>query len=138
MTHTHKCPHCEAERSLRVPRSKHVVLVVTCPACGEMALLFEGAVLGLQKEVFESGDRDAISTHVAEIVAQLMEQGIRVLQTDQDDAEEDVAEAHAARSQRRRRRKGARREISDDEVRHFVRVELEQINDPEYFRRHFG
>ncbi len=133
------CPHCAKRRIVadRVP--KDVVVVVPCPSCQELVVLFREKVIGLNREVIEHGSFDERKAHIAEIIAQFLEPGLfpfgglelpppRTNESDDDlsDFEEEI-ELEDFRSD----------EITQSEVDRFVKIELQRIDDPVYFKKHF-
>ena len=134
------CPHCR-KPSLPAPDvPQDVVVVMPCPHCHELAVLFRDRVIPLSRRIIEQGTFDERKTHLAEVIAHFLEAGL---------LEGEAGEQ--AQPQRKRRRPKRQRQaepepfiadevpgITDEEIDRFVRIELKCIDNPTYFRRHFG
>jgi uncharacterized protein YbaR (Trm112 family) len=138
------CPHCKTHRIVATRVPKDVVAVMPCPACHELAVLFRNKVIGLSRSIIERGTFDERKDHLATVIAEFLEAGILPLQ--QDDSENNAEGEFALDPFRalrpRRRPRGVKDEtkdpISQEEVERFTRIELKRLDNPTYFRRHFG
>jgi DNA-directed RNA polymerase subunit RPC12/RpoP len=122
------CPHCGEKRivSAKVPRD--IVVIQPCPHCSEFVVLFRGHVVGIKRAILEEGTRDEKAQHLAEIFAQFIDKGALdgiLLAGEPPEAAEAEDEADSG-------------PISDEELDRFLRFELQRLDDPAYFRRHFG
>ncbi len=135
------CPHCGNKRivTARVPRD--VVVILACPSCHELVVMFRGKVAALNREIIENGSQDEKRTHIADIILEFVEpgmfpSGLSLGQPDSDanpfadDAETVGGEDDQPAPEEK--------PISQSEVDRFVRVELKRIDDPAYFRRYLG
>jgi len=129
------CPHCRSGRLADSVMPKDVVVVKQCPACGELVVMFRRKVLALDRKILERGTTQERKMHIAGIIAEFLEPGLikfaastSDFEPDEDTDVEVAAEAQAEEI----------KPISDDELRDFARVELRQIDNREYFKRHFG
>ncbi len=130
------CPHCRSGRLAESVIPKDVVIVKQCPACGELVVMFRRKVLALDRKILERGTSHERKMHIAGIIAEFLEPGLLKFaaaaadfEPDQDefDSEEVAAEQTAGK-----------KPISEDELRDFARVQLRQIDNREYFKRHLG
>lgn len=130
------CPHCGSQRMVRMRVPKDMVVVLPCSFCHELVVLFRSKAIGLNRKVLEHGSFDAKKEHLAEVIAEFLEPGFLSLQgfsfgsemhddNDNDDLfPVDSDDADGA--------------ISQGELDQFLCMELPQLDDSEYFRKHFG
>jgi predicted RNA-binding Zn-ribbon protein involved in translation (DUF1610 family) len=139
------CPHCGNRRiaASRVP--KDVVVVLPCPACHELVVLFRHKVAALNRDILETGTFEQRKAHIAEIVMEFLEPGMFPFHAmemphpeaphaemdfdddEDDDDDEDFMEEPAPTAP-----------ITQREVDRFVKLELQQIDKAAYFKKHFG
>ncbi|MBI2424750.1 MAG: hypothetical protein HYV27_18110 [Candidatus Hydrogenedentes bacterium] len=129
------CPHCHAKRLVGTKIPKDVVAVLPCPACQELSVMFRGKTIAINRKLLEEGDFEMKKNHLAEIVGEFLEAGVFPFRRVSDDAldfesEEDAAETGADDD--------AKSLISDQEAERFVQVDLQCLDDPSYFKKHFG
>ena len=133
------CPHCKSHRIVTAKVPKDVVVVMPCPACSELVVLFRKKVIALDRGVLEGGTMDERKEHIAEIITEFLEPNMFGL-LGGDSEEESLDERPNIRPRRRR----VDREISDnwlpisDREMDQYKVQLEQLDNPEYFKKHFG
>jgi hypothetical protein len=135
------CPHCQNRKlpTSRVP--KDVVVVMPCPECSELVVLFRSKALALDRRILQSGSHEERKMHIAGIIAEFLEPGLMKFafqepslatefgdDDDDDDAislsDTDVEDDTVP--------------ISEDDVKDFARIHLRRIDDGDYFRRHLG
>ncbi len=140
------CPHCGNQRlaTARVP--KDVVVVLPCPSCHEWVVMFRGKAIALSRDVIVNGTFEEKKEHIAEIIAEFLDPGMfpssaqeledlangfaKQQEDSEDDAGEDGGQTGGDMPEEH--------PISQRELEEFVKVELDLIDDPSYFRRHFG
>lgn len=156
------CPHCNAQRIVTTDVPQDVVAVMPCPACNELSVLFRGKVIPLNRQIIEEGSFEERKTHLSEVIAEFLEAGLLAsgsafnfsTQQDEDDGADNSNDSDddlpIVRPPRRPRRRKMRRPnpiadihdeggpISDQEFDQFVRFDLRCIDDPAYFKKHFG
>jgi len=130
-----RCPHCNASRILTAEVPKHVVIIMPCPVCHELVILFQGKAVGLNRAVIEHGSRAERVGHLAQIINQFIEAGI-FPEGPLEDATGPFAAAEQDDAPVRTPAQGAR--ITRQEVERFVKVELRHLDNANYFREHFG
>ncbi|MCC6145053.1 MAG: hypothetical protein IT368_14705 [Candidatus Hydrogenedentes bacterium] len=139
------CPHCKAHRIVtsRVPQD--VVVVMPCPACGELNVLYRNKAIALNRQVLESGNFEERKNHLAHVIAEFLDTGIFNGQwpsgfgIDHGDAsDENINPFEQERPRPRRIPRRRARPISDEEVERFVEQGLDQLDDPVLFRQIFG
>ena len=135
------CPHCKSHRIASTTIPKDVVVVMPCPSCHELSVLFRNKVIPLDRHVIEQGSFDERKEHFAHIIAMFLEAGMFPLLGGED--EEGAEEVRPKRG--KRKRKGVQapppeneNPISEKEFDKFVRIDLKCIDNPAYFRKHFG
>lgn len=136
------CPHCKSQQIVTSRTPKDVVVVMPCPACGELTVLFRNKAIALDRQVIERGTSEERVNHLAYIINQFLESGLFPLTLNETS---DFEASDAPRPRRRPRRRRPRKPepesepaISEEEFDRFVRFDLQKLDDPGYFRRHFG
>lgn len=137
------CPHCNAARALsnRVPRD--VVAVMPCPKCHELAVYYRGHGIALNRHALFEGTKEERRDHLADVIGQFLDAGgLPTSGFDLEgllagDASDRVPEAEAPDEQDPfdGEDMGA---ITQQEVDKFTRIDLKCIDNPAYFRKHFG
>lgn len=141
------CPHCKAYKISTIGAPKGVVVVMPCPACHEWIVAYRNKVIALNRHIIENGARKERVAHWAEIIDEFYEagffsdaiQGLPDLLSEAGLAgmlefgPENSPFAPEARVNPSQRQVP----ISDDEVESFVKIDLENIDDPVYFKKHF-
>ena len=120
---------------------KEVVVVMQCPSCNELVVLFRKKVIALDRNVLEQGSQRERKEHLASVIAEFLDPSLFKFGKTGDEAETiDFAadfrppkrEAASARSEK------AEIPISDREYERFTKFQLKRLDNPEYFRRHFS
>lgn len=140
------CPHCKAHRiaTARVP--KDVVVVMPCPGCGELNVLYRNHAIALDRHVLENGTFDERKSHLAHVIAEFLETGIFSASFEiipgagREEGEEEPPPFDLRRRKPRRilRRRRNGKPITDEEFQAFKSHGLKQIDDPETFKKLFG
>ena len=133
------CPHCKTQRIFAARPPKDIVVVMPCPSCQELVVLFRNRVIALNRRIIEQGTREERKQHLGDIIDQFLEAG--VLSSEQTD---DGAES-AATSEEAFRAAGepstdslSKKPITQEELERFLRIDLKCIDNSAYFKRHFG
>lgn len=143
------CPHCGHRHVVASQVPKDVVVVMPCPACSDLVIMFRNKVVGMKRQVVEEGSFDDKKAHIAEVIAHFLEpgmlwpDGVMTGEPDMDaepfDGEElappleaDLDEVEEAPSA------DGGTPISQGEVDHFVTIDLQRIDDAAYFRKYFS
>ncbi len=135
------CPHCKSHRIVTSKVPKEVVVVMDCPACHELSVLYRNGVIPLDKRVLEGGSFEERKTHLAGVIARFLEAGPFPFSSEAGEAPE---EALDERGPAKEAAPDADKEgefvppISDEEFQKFVRIDLKCVDNSAYFRRHFG
>jgi len=127
------CPHCQSEELQTSKVPKGVVAVMPCPSCSELVVFFQKTVVALDRAIIENGTKDERKHHLADIIAEFLDSGLldmdwqsmfsgssEMFQIDEEADEEETSG------------------ISQREVDSFTKIHLEQLDNPDYFRKHFG
>ena len=133
------CPHCKSQRILAVRPPKDVVVVMPCPSCQGLVVLFRRKVIALSRRTLEQGSREQIITHIADVIGEFLDAGVfpgfgersstgPTPEAGTDETEE-MEEMEAS---------SLSPPISQEEMERFVKIELKCIDNPAYFKRHFG
>lgn len=133
------CPHCKTQRipTGRVPRD--VVVVMPCPACHELSILFRDRVIPISRKIIEQGSKKERIEHLAHIIEAFLEAGILPFPSENDSESSPRPHMHRPRrpSIRSFQEEDGPEPISDEEFEQFVQIDLKGLDDPEYFRKHF-
>ncbi len=138
------CPHCGKTRivTTRIPRD--VVVMLPCPECHELVVLFRGKAIPLNREVLRNGTKEERRNHIAEIVEECLPPELFSEVVNWDFTDAGLPIAFGDRKVRRRGRgavpeeDGRDRPITDEDVARFRKFELHRIDEPRYFKKYFG
>ena len=137
-----KCPHCHAEGRIVTPPPGSII-VGPCPECSEMVAVFGGKVLALDKDLMLHGSLEDRKRHLLEVlgvflegrVDRLLSQAEAEAEADGEQPELDAESEGAALALPSEPRVQL---ISDNELKHFVTDEMNQLDNSEAFRAIFG
>ena len=118
---------------LAVHPPKDVVVVMPCPACHGLVVLFRDKVMALNREILEHGTRKQVVSHIADIIGEFLDAG--VFPTFGEHGSDEHAEEP---SEFEPETEISSEPISREELDRFVKIELKCIDNPAYFKRHFG
>ena len=130
------------------------IIVGPCPECKGMVVVFCGRVLALDKDVMVDGTREEKQKHLLEVLGVFLNQRVEKLFDEQEqDGGADIVnnEMHPEHNENEEpqpqpepqhehpRAPGkAEVHISEQEFDNFCRVDLEMIDNPDYFKAIFG
>ncbi len=132
------CPHCKSHRIVSAKVPKDVIVVMPCPACGELVVLFRKKVIALNRKILEHGTLDERKMHLASVIVEFLEPGMFGFpaeggaESDPLDSSEDGLEAVEEQDP------DWLPPISEKEFEEFTKIQLEKLDDSKYFKRHFG
>lgn len=129
------CPHCGNRHMVRVGAARDVILVAPCPACHELVVLFRSKAIGLSRKILAEGTISEQKAHLAEVIAKFIEPGL-FAQHFGDPPHPNQSSAPEVRGEIRSGNESP--PIQQSEVDKFVEIDLECLDDPAYFKRHFG
>ncbi len=129
------CPHCKTHRLVTSKVPSDVVVVVPCPVCHELSVLFRKKVIPLNRRIIEHGTFEERKNHLAHVIAEFLETGMFSL--GEGHAEESALAADES-AEYKEQAQDAAKTISEEEIDKFVKIDLKCIDNPAYFRRHFG
>ncbi len=129
------CPHCHSGRLAGAPVPKDVVVVMPCPACSGLVVMFRKKALALDRKILQAGTQQDRKMHIAGIIAEFLEPGLLRFANASGDFEPETDQPATATTVENATEKPP---ISEDEVREFARVALRRIDDREYFKRHLS
>jgi hypothetical protein len=131
------CPHCGAKGQVVLPSTGAIVLG-PCPRCDEFVLVFCGRALALERAAVTEGSLEKRREYLLDVLTSFLRERLdeilgaaEVSEAVGDDlaATEPVGFAEIA---------GDGEAIDAEEFEHFVNVDLELLDDPNYFRAIFG
>jgi ribosomal protein S27E len=134
------CPHCGNRRIVFSKVPKDVVVVLPCPSCHQLVVLFRGQVIAVNREIIEEGSFEDKKNHIAEIIAKFLEAGVFRNEISGMDADEGPVGFDAGRfAGRDQPEQGSEEDpITQEEFDRFSKIELKRIDEASYFRKHFG
>ncbi len=136
------CPHCGTPRIITSKVPKDVVVVMPCPNCRELVVLFRNKAIALSRKIMENGSFEERKEHIAEIITEFLEPGMLGLPSgDAGPGFEVDGEAESFVRDLAGAEDDADVEpgpISEKEFDEFVRLDLDRIDEPNYFKKHFG
>lgn len=126
------CPHCQSKEfgSAKVPSG--VVAVMSCPDCSELVVRFRDKAIALRKDVLYNGSKDERKLHLADVIAEFMEDGMfnmDMLQSPQFGHTEMIESSEETASDQELQ------PISDDELQRFIEFDLDKLDNLDYFRK---
>jgi len=115
-----------------------VVVVLPCPACHELCVLFRNKIIPLSRRIIEQGTFEERKAHLASIIAEFLDPSL--LGKIMADMEEGMGQAIEELHPRRQAVSHLedRGEITEEELERFVKFELKCLDNATYFKRHFG
>jgi len=133
------CPHCKSHRIITSNVPKDVVVVMPCPSCHELSVLFRNKVIPLSRRIIERGTFEERKEHFAQVIARFLEAGILPWQTAQPDGDSEAAlgDDEAGPGFLEEAMKAHREPITEKEFEKFVRIDLKCIDNAAYFKKHF-
>ncbi len=133
------CPHCGAYRIVSSKLRRDVVVVLSCPACHELVVLFRDKVLAIDRKIIKSGTFEEKKSHISHIVAELLESGIFPLPMDGefDETSDFLPDEAPMESLADLEEDTEDDPISQNEFKQFVEIDLDRIDDAAYFKKHF-
>lgn len=132
------CPHCKAHRIVTSQVPKDVVVVMPCPHCYELVVLFRDKVIPIDRHIIEHGTRQERIDHVAKIIAEFFDAGMFSLEPDEGpDNMLEAAEARAPEfSGAAPSKPRPTSPISREELDRFIKIQLKCIDNTAYFKKH--
>ena len=129
-----KCPHCKSERlgQARVP--KGVVAVMPCPACSELVVRFRHKAIALNRDVLFQGSKEERKLHLADVIAEFMDED--VLQFEMLLAGEEPQNHHHESEDEVEASESDLPPITEAELNKFINVDLENLDNLNYFKKH--
>lgn len=112
---------------------KDVIVVIPCPACHELVVIFRNKAAAVDRKTLVQGTREEQVSHLAAIISEFLEPGVSLF--DLPSHHEDGAASEQEEGPSFDSDVGP---ITDSEVRRFLQVDLKLIDNPTYFRKHFG
>lgn len=129
------CPHCKARGVFAARPPKDVVVVMPCPSCNELVVLFREKAIAVSRKIIEHGTRDERRAHYADIIDEFL--GENPFSPVSADPPGD-AEPHGAQDAAEQPDSAWQPPITQEEFDRFLKIDLKCIDNPTYFRRHFG
>lgn len=108
--------------------------MLTCPNCTELVVVFRQHAAGLSRRVIEQGSLTEKRDHIAEIITEFLEPSMFQfpLPGAEDNADGAETPANPVGDS------PLRGPISQKEFEQFVRVDLNKIDEAQYFKKFFG
>ncbi len=127
------CPHCGAPRiaTSRIPND--VVVVLPCPACRELCVVFRNKVIPLSWRIIKHGTIEERKHHIAEVIAEFIDPILAEMPSMTQDSPAALPEPAEEEAE-----PTAPGPITQEEVERFIKSGLRQIDNPAYFKKHIG
>lgn len=149
-----KCPHCGTQGQILLP-PMGAIIIGPCPHCEGMVVVFSGKVLPLEQSIMRDGTMEEKKEHLLETLGAFLHERIDRLLSEQGPGPAEPAPsadtAHAAGADAPAPRRAAlpaaevrpygksrAKPISQSEFDTFVRIDLQMIDNPEYFKAVFS
>ena len=130
------CPHCGAPRIVLSRIPKDVVVVLNCPNCTELVVVYRHRAAGLSRRVLEQGSFAEKKDHIAEIIAEFLDPSMLTFPPAETSDEEDLLSGEEILDPVGD--SPLTSPISQTEIEQFVRVDLNRLDESTYFRKYFG
>ncbi|MCX8065318.1 MAG: hypothetical protein N3G21_09130 [Candidatus Hydrogenedentes bacterium] len=152
------CPHCNQQKigSGRLPPD--VVMILPCPSCHEYSVVFRNKAIPVNRKIIERGTRKEKIEHLANIIEMFLELALPKQngETHSENIEENLDtlnEFDSRETEQKKRLLGGglhsvkgnlpefqvpNNPITEEEVRQFIENDLKCLDDPEFFKKHFG
>jgi len=146
------CPHCKKHQFELAAAPRDVIVVMPCPKCSELTVLFRNKIIALSRRILERGSFDERKEHLSHVIAEFLEMGIfpKALGTGffhayeegsddsgiwQEGADESYFDGPDAPGSMESDEEV--NPITQQELDRFVRTDLKCIDSNAYFRKHF-
>ena len=136
-----QCPYCKATGQIMTPPLGSII-VGPCPRCNEMVLLFDGAVMQLDKDIIAEGAPEEKKQHLLETILDMAAGKIdELLENGELGAEPTNGDSGQKKKSGRRLRPSIRNKsapyISRGDIQDFVNIDLHLIDSKGYFDKVF-
>lgn len=140
------CPHCNSHRIVTAKVPKDVVVVMPCPSCKELVVLFREKVIALDRTLLEQGSQEDRKAHLAGVISEFLDPSLfkftslPAVETSESGKAEspDFAPDALQIVESAQEKPKWSTPISDREFERFTKFQLKRLDNVEYFRRHFG
>lgn len=138
------CPHCNSHRFVPTKVPKEVIVVMKCPVCRELSVIYGGKIVALNRKLLARGDLGAIKEHLAQVIGEfihsdlfsMLQQSVsgneeeNLFDTENDEPVFDMGDGEDVDFNPA--------PITQQELDRFAKIELKCLDDPAYFKKHFG
>ena len=131
-------PQCQSKDFGFAKVPKGVVAVMPCRECSELVVRFRNTVIALNKDLLFNGSKDERKMHLAEVIAEFMEEGffdLEMLRSPQFDRGEFITDDEEAEESTGTGETQRPKPISDDELKRFIEFDLDKLDNVDYFRK---
>ncbi|MCH7959209.1 MAG: hypothetical protein IID08_03690 [Candidatus Hydrogenedentes bacterium] len=120
-------------------------MVMPCPSCGELVVLFREKVIALNRTLLEKGSQEERKAHLAGVISEFLDPSlfkftslpsVEVQETPKAEHLDFTPDALPVAESVREEPKWST-PISDREFERFTKFQLKRLDNVEYFRRHF-
>jgi hypothetical protein len=137
-----QCPFCKATGQIMTPPLGSII-VGPCPRCNETVLLFDGTVMALDKDIIKSGTPEEKKQHLLETIIDMVAEKVEDLVDTEDlggssrHSIHDDAQYSDDSNVTPSIRDAEAPQISREDVRDFVNIDLHLIDSKNYFDKVF-
>ncbi|MBX7259977.1 MAG: hypothetical protein K1Y02_26720, partial [Candidatus Hydrogenedentes bacterium] len=82
------CPHCGATRIVTSQVPKDVVVVLPCPNCHDLVVMFRTKIIALSRKIIEQGSFEEKKAHISEVIAEFLDPSLFKMPLPQEDDSE--------------------------------------------------
>ncbi len=132
------CPHCKSQRIVTSKIPKDVVIVVPCPACEELSVLFRNKVIPLNRHILQHGSFEERKTHLASVIAEFLDEAFFPFPENAEQPDRKVPRRRPPRPEAGPPAAPHDLPITEEELERFVKIDLKCIDNSSYFKKHFG
>jgi len=137
-----QCPFCKATGQIMTPPLGSII-VGPCPRCNETVLLFDRTVMALDKNIINKGSPEEKKQHLLETIIDMIAEKVEELVENEElghELDQEVEEESGYRKGKRLAPSVRNKEapqISREDVRDFVNIDLNLIDSEYYFDKMF-
>lgn len=131
-----KCPHCESEKLAQARVPKGVVAVMPCPACSGLVVRFRHKAIALDRDVLFQGSKEERKLHLADVIAEFMDEDVLQFEMLQGEEEPQDQQTESEGQVEIEASENDLPPITEAELSKFVNVDLENLDNLGYFKKH--
>jgi len=141
-----KCPHCNAHGQIMLP-PVGTIIIGPCPECQGLVVVFCGHVLPLDKDIMAQGTIHEKREHLVAALTKFIRERVELMIADEGASDDTPSQGFVPQSESREHEsvppetkpvRVTHAPISDEEVRSFSKIELNLLDNSDYFKTIFN